>query len=114
MAAEQVSPAARDFSGLIRGLGIVGLVLAIIMPPVGLVVSIATLIWARQEGQSSTMATWGIILSVVMIIVGIIVAFMALSMFTRAANAGALNIEALCADRRQWAWLIDSLRLVCR
>jgi len=114
MSVESVSPATRDFTGLIRGASVVGLVLAVIMPPVGLVASIATLIWARHEGQSATLSIWGIVVSVVLIITGIILGFIALSMLTSAANAGALNIEALCADRRQWSWLIDSLRYVCR
>ncbi|MFV0434346.1 MAG: hypothetical protein ACK5LO_10230 [Leucobacter sp.] len=103
-----------DFSGLRKGAGIVAFVLAIVMPVVGLIANIAMLIWKKKAGDSTLLSVWGIIISVVLIVATIVVGLIALSLFTSAANAGALNIEALCVHRDQWGWLIDSLRYVCR
>lgn len=103
-----------DFTVLKKGIGIVAFVLAIVMPVVGLVANIAVLIWKKGSGESTRLPIWGIVVSVVLIIATIVVGLIALSLFTSAANAGAVNIEALCVHRDQWGWLIDSLRYVCR
>lgn len=100
--------------GIVKGASIVSFVLAFLMPVVGLVGSIAMLIWSKRAGASTRLPVWGILVSIVMIIVTIVVALIALSLFTSAANAGAVDIQALCAHRDQWGWLIDSLRYVCR
>lgn len=99
---------------LIKGAGFVSLALAFIAPPIGLIGSIATFFWARSAGASKTLATWGIIISIVMIILGIIVMIIAVSLLANAATAGAINMEALCAHRDSWGWLIDTLRYACR
>ena len=51
----------------------------------------------------------GFTLIEMMIVVGII-AFIVLQ---NAVRAGALDLEALCAQRAKWGWLLDSLRFVC-
>lgn len=103
-----------ESTGLIKGAGFVSLALAIIAPPIGLIGSIATFFWARSAGASKTLAILGIIISIVMIILGIIVMIIAASLLANAATAGAINMEALCAHRDSWGWLIDTLRYACR
>ena len=97
-----------------KGLAIGSLVLAFFMPPVGIVGSIASLIWAKRSGTSTKIPVWGIVVGVVMVIVGIVVGIIALVLLQNAVNAGALNLEALCSNRSQWGWVLDSLRYVCR
>ena len=111
---EQQLSASSDSSGLLKGASIVGLVLAFIVPFVGLVASIATLIWARRTGENGMLSIWGIVVSVVILIFGVIVSIIVISTFARAASDGAIDIQALCAHRDQWGWLIDSLRYACR
>ena len=103
-----------DLAWVQRGLAIGSLVLAVLMPVVGLVGSIASLIWAGHTGASKKLPTWGIIVSIAMIILGIVAAIITFTVLTNAINAGALDVEALCARRDQWGWLLDSLRYVCR
>lgn len=103
-----------DFQLLRKGVGIVAFVLAIVMPAVGLITNIAVLIWKKKSGESALLPVWGIIISLVLIVATIVVGLIALSLFRNAANAGAVDIQALCVHRDQWGWLIDSLRYVCR
>lgn len=103
-----------DSSNIIKGLGIVSIILAVIAAPIGLVASIATLLWARKAKVSTRLATWGIIISIAMIVVGIIVTVIVTSMLISALNDGVVNTEALCQHRDQWGWLVDSLRYACR
>lgn len=106
--------AGSDSATLVRGAGIVSVVLAFIAAPIGLVVSIATYVWASKTGLSTKLAIWGIVLSIVMIIVGIVVTVIVSMMLFNAINAGAIDVGALCQHRDQWGWLIDSLRYACR
>lgn len=103
-----------ESANLIKGAGFVSLALAIIAPPIGLIASIATFFWARNAGMSQTVATWGIIISIIMIIIGIIVMITVASSVATVLTAGAINMEVLCEHRDNWGWLIDSLRYVCR
>ena len=96
-----------------KGLAIGSLVLAVLMPLVGLVGSIASLVWARRTGAGTKVPTWGIVVSIVMIIVGIVVGIIAFIVLQNAVRAGALDLEALCAQRAKWGLLLDSLRFVC-
>ncbi len=97
-----------------RGVAIGSLVLAILMPVVGLVGSIVSLVWAKRIGAGTKLPAAGIVVSIIMIILGVVLGIIAFVMFTNAVNAGALNLEALCSQRSQWGWLLDSLRYVCR
>ena len=97
-----------------KGLAIASLVLAFALPLVGIVGSIVSLLWAKRTGASTRIPMWGIIVGVIMFIVGIVLGIIAFILLTNAVNAGALNVEALCENRGSWAWLLDSLRYVCR
>lgn len=107
-------PAGVDTATLLRGAGVVSLVLAVLSPVVGLVTSVATRIWAARSGAGTRLATWGIVVSVVLIVATVVVAVIAFSLVGRAANDGLVDVQALCAHRDSWGWLIDSLRYVCR
>lgn len=97
-----------------KGAGIVSLVLAVITPPVGLVLSIATLIWARRSGEKGILAVCGVVVSVVLLITMVIVGFVLFGQLVNAANDGLIDVQALCVHRDRWGWLIDSLRYACR
>lgn len=103
-----------DLAWVQRALAIASLVLAILAPVVGLVASIISFVWAKRTDTSATLPLWGMIVSVVMLILTVTLGIIAFFMFSNAVNAGALDIEALCAHRSQWGWLLDSLRYVCR
>lgn len=103
-----------ESTNLVKGAGIVSLVLAFIAPWIGLVTSIAVYFWARSAGASTKLGIAGIIISLIMLVVALI-AFLAIaSLLASAAAAGAINMDALCVHRDSWGWLIDSLRYVCR
>ncbi|HMQ96370.1 MAG TPA: hypothetical protein PKD19_04080 [Candidatus Saccharibacteria bacterium] len=99
---------------MVKGAGIASIVLAIVNPPVGLVASVATFIWARRTGMPTTLAVWGMIVAVLTMIIMTMVAIWVLSILATAAADGAINMEALCQHRDSWGWLIDSLRYACR
>ena len=71
------SPSAADFPG--KTLGIVGLVLAIFMPVVGIIISAIALNQSKSAGFENKMAKIGVILGIVLTILGIIgsIAYMA-------------------------------------
>lgn len=112
--AHEVEQTSVQSNTIIKGAGIVSVVLAVINPPVGLVASIATFIWARKAGVSTRLATWGIIIAILMGIIMILIAAWILSFVAMAATDGAINMESLCQHRESWGWLIDSLRYACR
>lgn len=97
-----------------KGAAIAGLVLAVIMPAVGLVVSAATYIWAKRSGEGGGLSLAGIVVAVVMLVAMVIVGFWIFTQLIDAANAGALDLQALCVHRERWGWLLDSLRYACR
>ena len=101
-------------NNLVKGAGVVSIALAILNPPIGFVVSIATLIWARKVRASTTLAVSGIIIAILMSIIMVMVAIWVLSIISSAAADGAINMDALCQHRDSWGWLIDSLRYACR
>lgn len=97
-----------------KGASIAGLVLAFIMPAVGLVVSGATYIWAKRSGEGGGLSLVGIVVSVALLIAMVLVGFWIFTQLIDAANAGALDLQALCVHRDRWGWLLDSLRYACR
>lgn len=103
-----------DVSWAQKGVAIASLVLAVLMPVVGLVGSIVSLVWAKRTGASTKLPVWGIVVSIIMIILGIVLAIIAFAVLMNAVNAGALDLEALCSQRDSWGWLLDSLRYICR
>ena len=112
--AAEAAETAVQTNNLVKGAGIVSIALAVINPPIGLVASIATFFWARTVQASTTLAAWGIAISIVMGILAVIVAIWVISIISSAATDGAINMEALCRHRDSWGWLIDSLRYACR
>lgn len=97
-----------------KGASIAGLVLAFIMPPVGLVTSVAAYIWSKRSGERGGLALAGIVVAAVLLITMVIVGFWIFTQLIDAASAGALDLQALCVHRDRWGWLLDSLRYVCR
>lgn len=57
-----------------KTLGIVGLILAFLAPPIGLILSIVALVQSKNAGVKNTLAKVGLILSIVFIVLGIIIA----------------------------------------
>jgi hypothetical protein len=80
------APAASDG----KTLGIVGVVLAFLIPLVGLIVSIVARGQSKRAGVSNGAATAGIIISIIIMVVGIIVAIVI------GATAGSLL--SICGD----------------
>jgi len=74
-----------------KTMGIVALILAFFMQPVGLILGIIALVQSKRAGYKNTPAVWAIIVSSVLIVLGIIIAIVVISGF---AAAGA----ALCAE----------------
>ncbi len=99
---------------LVKGAGIISIVLAFINPPLGLITSIVTLIWAKKSGASTKLATIGMIVSILTLVMMLIFAIWVFSLIGAAANDGVINMEAVCKHRESWGWLIDSLRYACR
>jgi hypothetical protein len=103
-----------DLDWLQRALAIVSLVLAVFMPVIGLVGSVVSLMWARSNGASTTIPKWGIVVSVIFLIISVVVGILALILVLNAVSSGTFNIDAVCAHRDSWGWLLDSLRFICR
>lgn len=68
---QQPSAPAGDYPG--KTLGIVGLVLAIILPLVGLIISIVASSQSKKAGYSNGIAKAGIIVGAILVALGIIV-----------------------------------------
>lgn len=102
-----------DAGSIRKGATITAFTLAIIMPAVGLVLSIATFLWAKRSGEPGTLSKWGIVVSAVLLIATVIVGFFIFTQLVGAARDGALDLQALCVHRDRWGWLLDSLRYVC-
>lgn len=101
-------------STLVKGAGIISIVLAVINPPIGLLVSIVTFIWAKKAGVSTKLAAWGMVIAIIMNVMMVMFAIWLLSLVGAAANDGVINMQAVCQHRESWGWLVDSLRYVCK
>lgn len=99
---------------LVKGAGIISVVLAIINPPIGLLTSIVTFIWAKKAGVPTNLATWGMVIAIIMNVMMVIFAIWVFSLIATAANDGVINMQAVCQHRESWGWLVDSLRYVCK
>ena len=64
------TPPPADYPG--KTLGIVGLILAIIMPLVGLIISIVAQSQSKKAGYPNTMAKVGVIVGAILVVLGII------------------------------------------
>ena len=70
-----------------KTLGIVGLILAFLAAPIGLILSIVAKVQSRGAGVKNTPATWGIIVGIVVIVLYIVIPIVAFG-----------AIAAQCAD----------------
>lgn len=104
----------RDWSWVQPTVTIGSLVLAVLMPPVGLVGSIISLVWANRTGTSRTMPIIGIVVGALMIILFFAVVAMALVVFREAVHDGAFDLSALCAKRDSWGPFLDLAGYVCK
>jgi hypothetical protein len=76
-----------------KTLGIVGVVLAILLPLIGLIVSIVARGQSKRAGVSNTPATAGIVISIILIVLGIIFAII----FAVAGASIFGNLAQICA-----------------
>ncbi len=103
-----------DWRVIRKGATITAFVLSIIMPMVGLVLSVAAFVWAKRSGERGTLALAGIVVGAVLLVTMVIVGFVLFTQLMAAARDGAIDLEALCVHRDRWGWLLDSLRYACR
>lgn len=84
------APAASDG----KTLGIVGVILAIVMPLIGLIVSIVARGQSKRAGVSNGAATAGIVISIILMVLGIIIGIVV------AASGAALvgGFQQICAE----------------
>ena len=80
------SAAPADFPG--KTLGIVGLVLAILVPLVGLIVSIIANNQSKAAGYPNKLAKIGIIVSIVLMVLGLVIGVISAIIGAGAANSG--------------------------
>jgi heme/copper-type cytochrome/quinol oxidase subunit 2 len=99
------APAASDG----KTLGIVGLILAIFIPIVGLIVSIVARSQSKRAGVSNGAATAGIVISILIMVIGIIVAIVV------GVSGAALfgNLAQICAEYGTGEWVINGVTYTC-
>ena len=86
-AAPQQAPATTaDYPG--KTLGIVGLVLAILIPLVGLIVSIIAQNQSKAAGYPNKLAKIGIIVSIILMVLGLVIGIFSAILGAGAANSG--------------------------
>ena len=88
MAQYQAGPPAApaDYPG--KTLGIVGLILAIVIPLVGLIVSIIAQNQSKAAGYPNKLAKIGIIVSIILMVLGLIIGIFSAILGIGAANSG--------------------------
>jgi len=74
-----------------KTLGIVGLILAFLAPPIGLILSIVALVQSKNAGVKNTLAKVGLILSIVFIVLAIIATIAGIAI-------GASAISEVCGE----------------
>lgn len=99
------APAASDG----KTLGIVGLILAIFIPIVGLIVSIVARGQSKRAGVSNGAATAGIVISILILVIGIIVAIVV------GVSGAALfgNLAQICAEYGTGEWVVNGVTYTC-
>ena len=88
MAQYQPSPTTGVAEDPAKTLSIVGLVLAIVVPLVGLIISIVARKQSRQAGFDNGMAKAGIIVGAILTVLGLIVAIINIVIIVSAGGAG--------------------------
>jgi heme/copper-type cytochrome/quinol oxidase subunit 2 len=92
-----------------KTLGIVGVILAIVLPLIGLIVSIIARSQSKRAGVSNGAATAGIVISIILIIGGIILAI-ALAVGGFALFGG---IAQVCSELGPGVWDVDGVTYTC-
>ena len=92
-----------------KTLGIVGVVLAIVLPLVGLIVSIIARSQSKRAGVPNGPATAGIVISIILMVLGLI-AGIALGLGGVALFGG---IAQVCAEYGPGVWEIDGVTYTC-
>lgn len=75
-----------DYPG--KTLGIVGLILAIVTPLIGLIVSLIAQSQSKKAGYPNSLAKWGVIIGAILTVLGIIVSIFYFIALGTALNAG--------------------------
>lgn len=89
-----------------RGLGIAGLVLAFLIPPLGLILSIVAKVQSRKAGVKNGIATAGIIVSIVVIVLWIVgIALVSTMLFGGLVQA--------CAELGPGVWDVGGVTYTC-
>lgn len=109
----EVADSGHEWSWVRPTVTIGSLVLSVLNPPVGLVGSIGSLVWANRAGTSKTIPIIGIVVSVVLIFLTIVLAVVALVVFRNAVRDGAFDLNVLCARRDSWSSLLDLAGYEC-
>lgn len=99
------APAASDG----KTLGIVGVILAIIAPLIGLIVSIVARGQSKRAGVSNGAATAGIVISIILMVVGLIVGI------ALAAGGAALfgGLAQICAELGTGEHVVNGVTYTC-
>ncbi|WP_378148233.1 DUF4190 domain-containing protein [Cnuibacter sp. UC19_7] len=97
------APPGTDFPG--KTLGIVGLILAIVIPLVGLILSIVARVQSKKAGYKNTLATAGIIVGAVIMAIYIIIWIVA-----AIAIAG---VVAQCGDLGPGVHYVNGVTITC-
>lgn len=107
----------RDSWSQLRIYTVVAFVLAFFMPPAGLILNIISYRLNAKDGGKSLMALWGMIISVVLLIVAFISAYMlyqaVMGIATDFARDGVINMDAICAHADRWSGLVKQLNYTC-
>lgn len=88
-----------------RGLAIAGLVLAVVAPLIGLILSLVAAARLRRAGAPQGLAVAGIVIGAVLTIVGIIVGVTAWATLS--------NLLSLCAELGPGVWDVDGVTYTC-
>jgi preprotein translocase subunit SecG len=89
-----------------KTLGIVGLILAFLAPPIGLILSIVALVQSKNAGVKNTLAKVGLILSIVFIVLGIIITIALVAV-------GASAVSEVCGELGSGTHTSGSTTITC-
>jgi hypothetical protein len=92
-----------------KGLGIAGLILAILVPLVGLILSIIAKSQSKKAGYKNGPATAGIWISIILMVLGIAIAIIVAVTLGSAVG----NVAAVCAELGEGVWEVDGVTYTC-
>ncbi|WP_210481488.1 hypothetical protein [Naasia sp. SYSU D00948] len=92
-----------------KGLGIAGLVLAFLVPLVGLILSIIAKSQSKKAGYPNGPATAGIWISIVLMVLGAILIGISIWLGVAATN----NVVAICNELGEGVWEVDGVTYTC-